>query len=157
MGYDPYRWWTSDRKRGLFGFRLAQELRDLRGGQRPREEIALKALRTEFAQERELHLGLDAFRDGFNLECLGEGEDRGDDGIGSLRFGDLLEEEAVDLDDVDGQTMEVTERGVTGAEVINGDAHSELFEAVHLAHGLFEVGEQKRLGEFQFEKMGRHG
>ena len=44
--------------------------------------------------------------------------------------GDVLHERAVDLDLVEGEALQVAERGIAGAEVVHGDAHAELAQLV---------------------------
>jgi hypothetical protein len=43
-------------------------------------------------------------------------------------FAELRDERAVDLERVDGELLEVGERGVAGAEVVDRDAHAELLD-----------------------------
>ena len=45
--------------------------------------------------------------------------------IGGTR--EILHEGAVDLEQVEGKTAQIAERGVAGAEIVHGDFHAEPF------------------------------
>jgi hypothetical protein len=56
---------------------------------------------------------------------LGEGEDRGDDRDVVAAMREPGHERPVDLHDVDGEPLEVAERGVPGAEVVEHETDAE--------------------------------
>ena len=66
-----------------------------------------------------------------------------------ITSGDFLDERAVDLDLVDGQTLEVAEAGRTGAEIIKRNAHPQRLEPVQGFNRLFSVVQHQRLGDVQ--------
>ena len=49
------------------------------------------------------------------------------------------------------QVLQVGERGVAGAEVVDRDAHAEAAQALHLDPDRGQVCEQHRLGELEAE------
>jgi len=59
------------------------------------------------------------------------------------------DEGAVDLDGVDGQGAQQPERGVAGAEVVDGDAHTQRLQALELAQRLLSVVHRGALGELE--------
>jgi hypothetical protein len=67
---------------------------------------------------------------------------------------DPLDEGHVDLEDVHGQTAEVLERVVPGAEVVERDAHAETVDALELFFGPCASGRQGRLRELEEEAVG---
>ena len=101
---------------------------DLLGRQRPREEVALRVVAAEAAQLGELGLVLDPLGDHVERERPGHADDRLDDRRPLLLDAERVDERAVDLQRVEGEAVEVGERGVAGAEVVEDEAHAELAE-----------------------------
>ncbi|MCY1459492.1 hypothetical protein D9M71_769730 [compost metagenome] len=66
-----------------------------------------------------------------------------------------MNEAAVDLDDIDRKLLQVTERGIAGAEVVHGQGQAQLLELVELAVGVFGGFEQQAFGQLQLQQMGR--
>jgi len=74
-----------------------------------------------------LLFGLDTFGEDLHPEVVGEGDDAGDElqvgdtitggGVG----GETADEGSVDLDLSDRKCAEISEAGVTGAEIVQGD------------------------------------
>src|SRR6185503_9216162 len=94
---------------------------------RPREVEALAQLAAEAAQSLELPLLLDPFGNDSQVQRPPEGNDRG----WECPFGGVIVNElAGDLEDVDGESAQVAERGVAGAEVIDGDANAPRAEVL---------------------------
>ena len=68
----------------------------------------------------------------------------------------VLDERAVDLDDVHGKALEIGERRITGAEVVERDAHAA---GAQLAEHAFDRGrrvEQQALGDLDLERGAAH-
>ena len=65
---------------------------------------------------------LDAFGDGFEVQCLGELHDGFDEAVAFVGADDVVDEAFVDLEDVDGEFGERGERRVAGSEVVDRDA-----------------------------------
>ena len=106
------------------GMALLQQLEHFIGGQGAAEEIALHGIAALRSQKIELLLGFDAFGHDPEMQATGHGDDGGDDGRVVLVYRDISHESLVDLDDVDGQALEIAQRGITGAEIIDGNADS---------------------------------
>ena len=85
---------------------------------RGREQVALAERAPEVAQRGELLVVFDAFGDGAQAELVAEPHDR----AGEARLvgrAEQLDERPVDLQAVDREAMEVAERRVAGAEVVD--------------------------------------
>lgn len=80
------------------------------GRHRPAEQIALDFVTAVLAQEVQLLMGFHAFGDHREVQAVGHG----DDGAGDLRVllagRQAVDEGAVDLQDVDGELLEVVQR-----------------------------------------------
>ena len=77
------------------------------------------------------------------------------DAGGSLRLGDVVDEAAVDLDLVERETLQVAQRGIAGAEIVERDAHPDGAKLVQDGERGLVVADQHRLGDLQFEPARR--
>ncbi len=66
----------------------------------------------------------------------------------------LADERAVDLEDVDGEAVQVGQRRVAGAEVVDREAHAERLEAVEALEVGVGVVHDRALGELDHEVAG---
>ena len=86
---------------------------------------ALEDIAAFVAQRVELALRFDTFGDDFHRQAVRHG----DHGAGYRQIvaavRQVADEGAVDLEDVHRQFLEVGERGVAGAEIVNGEADTE--------------------------------
>ena len=98
-------------------------------GQRAREVVALGEVAAERLEVAPGVLGLDALGDDAQAEVVGE-VDRGahDRGVGGVD-GHLDHERLVDLDHVDREPLEVGQRRVAGAEVVDRERQADLAQA----------------------------
>src|SRR6476661_801211 len=130
---------------------LSHELQRLGRGHRPAEVEALAVLAPELAQDRRLHLVLDALGDSRQPERRRELEDR----VGEPRVGSLgsepVDERLRDLDQVDRELGEPAQRRVARAEVVEGEADPDLAEPVHRAQRAVLVAERGRLRDLERE------
>ena len=90
--------------------------------ERRREQVALAAVAAELAEALQLGLVLDALGDRDEAEAAAELHERGDQRVVGVAGGD---EGAVDLQRVDRELLQVGERGVAGAEVVDRDPDAE--------------------------------
>ncbi len=67
---------------------------------------------------------------------------------------DLLDEAAVDLQEVDREVLQVAERRQAGAEVVEREAAAELLERVDEAVRLREAGDRRGLGDLEADLRG---
>ena len=77
---------------------------------RRREQKSLDEKNVALRQARQLRIRLDAFRDDVDVELSREKRDRLDDRLRLRRIGDLLDEGAIDLQLLDGETIKIVER-----------------------------------------------
>src|SRR3984893_497203 len=92
----------------------------------PGEVIALAEVATELAQRLELPAGLDAFGRHREAERVREGDDGLDDRRVLGVLAEAVNERLVDFQDVDGKQLEVAERRLARAEVVDADVHAHL-------------------------------
>src|SRR6185369_4800410 len=98
-----------------------------------REEVALAELAAKRAQRSQLVDSLDPFRDDLQSECLGELDDRPDEHRAFAVCPEAVDERSIDLEDVDGEAIEIAQRRVASAEVVDGEpdaVRSQLAEGV---------------------------
>ncbi len=73
------------------------------------------------------------------------------------RAGDVLDEGAVDLDDVDPQPAQVAERRVAGAEVVHRDLQAQRLHRREQTLDLVDRFERQRLDDLDDQPRGRAG
>ena len=77
------------------------------------------------------------------------------DAAGAVAFArQPLDEGPVDLEDVDGKTMQIGERGIAGAEVIEREPHAERLELLEGALEPLGILQQQALGHFEDQAVG---
>ena len=121
------------------------------GRGRGTSELVTLAERAAVAPEQlRLLVGLDPFRDRLEVERLADVRDRGDDRIAVVAARPVGIERAhealVDLEEVDGEALQVRPGRVAGAEVVHADVHTELLHARELHGGRMAGPQQRRLG-----------
>jgi len=132
---------------------MTQERFDFCKGHRFGKIIPLKNIAVTALQEIHLRLGLHAFGDHRQAQVVCHGDNALSDGGVMTISADVLNERAVDLDLVDGQTLELAEAGKTGAEIIQGNAHPQRLEPVQRVDRLFSGMQQNRLGDLQLQLL----
>ena len=86
---------------------------------------------------------------------VGQGDDgAGDRGVARV-FQDVAHKSLVDLDLVQGQALEVAQRRVAGAEIIQCKTDTALLQHVHLGDHLVHLFQQQAFGQLQFQQPGR--
>ena len=108
------------------------------------------------ADEVELCAPLDALGHHLEVEAARHGEDRVHHRDVVRAVGDAGDEAAVDLQDIEAEALEVRERRVAGAEVIERQAHAHDAQARELLHHLDVVVEHHALRDLEFEHARRH-
>src|SRR4051794_1432615 len=101
-----------------------------RGGAGATEEVALAEAGLQLAQRGELLGGLDALGDDLEVERAGEVDDHADEARFAPAGGQAVDERLGDLQRVQRQRMQVRQRRVACAEVVEGDLHAELAQLV---------------------------
>src|SRR6478735_11396372 len=92
------------------------------------DQAALDVVAAPVAQHAGGLLVLHPFGNRLDIEAAGEVDQGLDEGAVVGGTGDVLHEGAVDLDDVDAELAQIAERGVAGAEIVDGDAAAEMLE-----------------------------
>ena len=64
-------------------------------------------------------------------------------------------EAAIDLHDIDGQTAEIAQRGISCAEIIEGEFDADAFQVPKDFDGVALVPKQGTLCDFDFDVTGR--
>src|SRR5436190_1377385 len=118
--------------------------------QRTREEIALGVRAPEAHELARLQLFLDAFGNHARLERSRQREDALDDRR-AIREQQALDERAVDLERVDWQLVQMTQRREAAAEIVQIDLHAELPQLAEQLRGLIGAVHQRRLGDLESE------
>ena len=102
-----------------------------------------------------LFLGLYAFRRRNHPKSLGKRSDGPHNIKRASALVDVLNEGTIDFDLVERKTLQIAERRIPRAEVVNGYAHAQLTELVQRCKGGLAVLQQDRLGDFQFQTVRR--
>ena len=116
---------------------------------RPRQQIALAVVAAEILQQRKLGLGFDAFGDHFLFEALGERDDRLQDLGIFAAFADAVNERAVDLERVERQAVQIAERRIARAKIVDAELDAELLEPVEHIDRVLGVFHRGALGDLQ--------
>jgi hypothetical protein len=118
------------------------------------EQVALRVAAAGAAQLGELLGVLDALGDDADAELPRRRRDGDQDsrGRGGRRAVERADERAVELDHVDRQLAEMAQRGVAGAEVVEGDAHAERAQVGQARRRADRVGEHGGLGDLEAER-----
>ena len=130
---------------------LAQQRRKLLRRNRPTEIEPLRLLATVRFEERNLLDLFHALGNRFDTETASEVDDRLDDRLVFRIVRETSDEGLIDLQLVGAESLEVTQRGIAGAEVIDRDAHTECVELVHDRDGTQRVVGCDPLGQFELQ------
>ena len=105
-------------------------------------------------QELRVSLGLDALGHRLQPEAFRQVDQRPHEQLVVLALVQVLHELAVDLDAVDVEHLQVAERGVAGAEVVERQLGADLAQHAAQPHGLLDVLHRRRLGDLDGEPGG---
>jgi len=133
--------------------RLEEARGEFLGRQRRAAEEALDLLAAGASEELLLFGVLHPFGDHRQLQAVGEGDDGAGDGGVVVVVGQAGDERLVDLQDVDGQALEVAERGVAGAEVVDRQLQAELLERLEDRQGFLLAVHHEGFGDFQLQAL----
>ena len=113
------------------------------------EVVALDPFAASLLEEAELLGGFHAFGQGVYVEGLGEHDHGSDDFLGFVA--EVPHEAHVDLDFVEVEVTQGSERGIGAAEVVHQDFIAGFAEECHLFFDLGRIGHQGGLGDFHAE------
>jgi hypothetical protein len=74
-----------------------------------------------------------------------------------FRLDDVLHEGIVDLDDVHPKLAQIAERGIAGAEIVNGDAAAEILDPGNESPGIVDVLDRRTFGDLDDQPRGDIG
>ncbi len=123
--------------------------------QRLRHEEALAEIAAELAQGRQVLLALDAFGDHRETEVVREIDGRADDHQIVVVVDHVNHEGLVDLELVQRQPLQVRERRIAGAEIVDRQADAEIVQAIEVALGAVGIEHHGALGQLEGEQAAR--
>src|SRR5581483_9531575 len=130
-----------------------QQVVQVRGGSRAGEVVALGTVAAELPQQLEGAGVFDPFRDDLEVEAVAELDRGANDRSIAVVDREVADEGAVDLDLADRETTQVGERGVTGAEVVDGEADAHRRQLLQQLLRTFRIAHQHRLRDLQLEPL----
>ena len=117
-------------------------------------QVALQAVTAETSKESRLRLGFDALGNDLKAQALGKLDDGADDRLVTGVFADTGDETAVDLQLLDGKHLEVAERGIAGAEIVDGQLDAQIAQTFENILAAFNRHDH-RFGQFQLQALRR--
>ena len=103
-------------------------------------------------QEGGLRSVFHTFGTHLHAKVVGQHHDRRTDGgIVGIAV-DVLDERAVDLDEVDRQALQIRQARIPRTEIVDGNAHAQLSNGREVFDGALGAFHQHRLGHFQFKE-----
>ena len=112
------------------------------------EQIALHLVDPQHAQDIELRLRLHLFHHDRRADRTTQLDDADQQLTGERTFGDRLNEAAVDLDQVEPDMFEVSDRGKAGAEIVQRHADAERLQFGDGPSRHLQVPQQRGFGDF---------
>src|SRR5262245_57657189 len=134
---DPFRWDGMGRPQSADRFETVRD-DQIAGGIRAHrlaEDEALRILAAELVELDRVRVGLGAFRHHVHAEIVRHPDDRAQDHR-ALTLVRRAHERLVDLDGVEREALEVGERGMAGAEIVERKAGAELADASEHLRGV---------------------
>ena len=128
---------------------------DVGGRFRRAEQIALHFRAAERTKQFQLLLRLDALRGRRHVAFGGDVHHCPHDAGRSVRLGDVVDEAAVDLDLVERKTLQIAERGIAGAEIVERDSDADAAKLMQNGKRCFVVANEHGLRDLQFEPARR--
>jgi hypothetical protein len=118
---------------------------------RPRQQISLQGVAPARAQERALRLGFHPFGHGRQSQLVRQHHDRLHDRR-TVRIGfHVLDESAVDFQRRQRQPLEVSQRRVAGAEIVEREFQPQRAQGAHALGGDRQVFGEHALGDLQLQ------
>ena len=139
---------------GFDGDAVGQLARFL-GRHRAAEDVALDLADAELADQVEIVVRLDALGGGVHAQAFGQRDDGADDravAVGGRRG--AAHEALVDLDLVERRLLQIAERAVAGAEIVERQPDAELLQLGEGLVGAVAFGEEHALGDLELEPRG---
>ncbi len=102
-------------------------------------------------QDRGVLRGGDAFRHRLKAEPLCQPQEVAQKHLVFRAAGEIADKRAVDLDGVDSETLEMAQRGMAGAKIVERNTAAGLAERADKAGRLFDVVERRGFGDLGFD------
>src|SRR3569623_1790637 len=122
--------------------------------QGPADEETLYLIAARLAQEGELFGCLHALRHHVEAQAPRHGDDGGDDGRVVLIGLHVADEGAVDLESLDREALEIAQRRIARAEIVDGEAHAHAVERGDIVARDLVALHQHALGDLELEQLG---
>src|SRR6056297_3134134 len=119
------------------------------------EEVALQLVAAATAQDIVLVVALDPLGDDLEPQSRAEGDDRPGDRCTRLVVRDVADERLVDLERADRKALEIGERRVAGAEIVDREVDAEAVQIAQPPGRIHHVLHDHTLGELELEQMRR--
>src|SRR5438105_5197334 len=100
----------------------------------------------ELAQQLELLLGFNTFRDGDQVECGGKPDDARDQRPTRRIPRQAADKSPVDLQQIDRKFGQEAKRRVSSSEIVDGHPHTRASQLAQLAARSLNIMQQSRLG-----------
>ena len=123
-------------------------------GRRPVHRVALRVVASPLAQQGERRIVLHTLGDALEVERPGEPQDRAHDLLVVGVVGELLHECLIDLERGYGELLEVGERGVAGAEIVDRHAIAAVAQAGDKRGAVLEVVHHGAFGDLELDLLG---
>ena len=118
---------------------------------------ALRILAADRPQERRVLGRLDPLGDDLLAKFMCQRHDGADDDRIAVAFAARLDQGLVDLDRVEGKTVQVGERGITGAEIVERQMDAGFLEEIEDVRGLLRVLHDERFGDLEAQRFALNG
>src|SRR5262249_25655989 len=135
----------------VLALRRADHFDDLVLAHRLREQEALQLVTACSADETMLFLRLDAFGGDCKSERTSEPRDAFDDRGRFFGHAEVLHERLVDLNLVDWEAAQITERGIAGTEIVEHDPNAHLAHFGELAEHFRRRVQKRAFGDLDLE------
>ena len=132
-------------------YALAQRELEIRGLNGLVEEEALTQLAAEILQAVQLLLQLDPFGDRLQLQRFAQRDHRARERRLRVASAHIVDERLVDLEDVDREALQVSERRVAGAEIVDRETNAERLERVQPLENRRALLHEHTLGDLEHE------
>src|SRR6266849_997740 len=118
------------------------------------EHVALRVFAAELVELDRIGIGFGALGDHIHAQIVGERDDRAQDHR-PLALAGGAHEGLIDLERVEREALQVGERGMSGAEIVERQAGAELADAGQHLRGMFGVLHHQGFGELELERAAR--
>src|SRR6202789_3815154 len=137
------------------GRREGQKLDKRTRGDRRTHQKSLNGIATLGLEELELCLGCHAFGDDLEAQGLPERNNGAHDRRIVRILADVRDKGAIDLQRIERKALQIIQRTIAGAEVIDGERKSEFLERQQRTAPSFGIAHQNAFGQFQLEQRRR--